>query len=515
MGTHTLKAGQGSYLPDLKQAVGQYIAGDISSADLKHTAAPFGIYEQRDGMFMVRIRITGGHLTLRSSQIIADVMRQFDIGFVHLTTRQNLQLHGVAAENICSIVDRLVEQGIPFRGGGGNTYRNIIVSTESGIAPDTVFDVLPYGNALNDFMLYYEKAFDLPRKLKIGFSASPADRIHADLQDLGFIAKIDDGKRGFEVYAGGGMGKNSRRGIKLFNFLPESDFAKCAQAITDLFYDYGDRSNRNKARLRYLLNVIGEEDFYDLCMKYFNKSDVELKINKEDLRTSQEIFLRTSQKLDREKPLSNAVGEWSAYAASDTLFGDNIKTLTLFVPQGDLKTDQLDKINNLLKLQNLNYLRISQTQDFVLPPLSISQFSTIYSYLKNELGEIDLTLDSFRGHVLSCIGSSVCKIGVVNAPSFASLIANALDNHFRDKAGEKLLFIKNMLNEIRISGCPNSCSGHFSAKIGLYGMKKRVNDQLIEGALLKLGDAEAKFIPVSELSSEILKLSTSTDAIKA
>ena len=497
---------QSSLLGELERALELFIAGDISAADLKHSTAPFGIYQQRNDKFMVRIRITGGHLELRKLQIIAKAMKRFSVGFMHLTTRQNLQLHDVDAVNVVPIVEFLTRHGIPFRGGGGNTFRNILVSTESGVSSDTLFDVFPYAVALNDFLLSYDKAFDLPRKLKIGFSSSAADTIHANLQDLGFIAKLRNSQRGFEVYAGGGMGKNSRYGIKLFDFLPDSEVAKCAEAITDLFYDHGDRSNRSKARLRYVLNRIGEEAFRELFSEYFKKSDAVITIREANLRDAQNRELRTSQSVLREENSDPAYLKWLDYAVSEAGSDDSFKRLTLFVPQGNLNAEELDKLHHMMRENGMEHLRISQSQDFVTDPVSAAQIPGVYSFLKKEFSDTDFTLESFKGHVLSCIGSGVCKIGIVNAPSFSESVASALDSYFADKPAEKGAFIKNILHEIRISGCPNSCSGHFAAKIGLYGMKKRVDGELIEGAIMENDGSDGCFIPISELPEQILSL---------
>ena len=225
----------------LKKDVASFLNKELSAADLKHSTAPFGIYQQRDDLFMTRIRITGGHINISELRRIANIIDENNISYAHLTTRQDIQLQGVPPENIYAIVRSCTESGLPFKGGGGNTFRNIAVSPDSGIAPDNIFDVVPHAKSLTDIIFKWDKAFELPRKLKIGFASSEKDELMAMLQDLGFVARIKDGKLGFKVYGGGGMGKESALGIKLFDFISLDEVPRCTLAITELFYDHGDR----------------------------------------------------------------------------------------------------------------------------------------------------------------------------------------------------------------------------------------------------------------------------------
>ena len=200
----------------LKQEISKFLNGEISAADLKHSTAPFGIYQQRDELFMTRIRVTGGHITNSELQIIADIIEDNNIGYAHLTTRQDIQLHGVPGKNIYDTVRNCTENGLLFKGGGGNTFRNIAVSPDSGIAPNSVFDVIPYARSLADMIFTWDKAFELPRKLKIGFAASGKDEFMAAVQDLGFIAKSKGWHTGLQGIWRRRYGKGKRVGNRTF-----------------------------------------------------------------------------------------------------------------------------------------------------------------------------------------------------------------------------------------------------------------------------------------------------------
>ncbi|MFA6292116.1 MAG: nitrite/sulfite reductase, partial [Victivallales bacterium] len=281
----------------------EFTSGKINAAEFKKFTAPLGIYEQSSGEFMIRIRVTGGHLPLSDAKTISETAKANKVGYLHLTTRQDIQLQDVPTEMLYPIVKALVENGIPFKGGGGDTYRNTTACPHSGISPDTIFDVLPYAKAANEFLFEEEKAFQLPRKLKIGFSCCEKDSSMAALQDLGFIAKLVNGKKGFTVYGAGGMGRESMLGIKLFDFLPEEDLLKCIRAVLELFHEQGDRTNRAKARLRHYVAKVGEIEFKKTFLEYFE-------------RTAQNI--RKSYKDDK-------LGEAA-----------NISLLKCFIPNGNL-----------------------------------------------------------------------------------------------------------------------------------------------------------------------------------
>ena len=449
----------------LKQEISKFLNGEISAADLKHSTAPFGIYQQRDELFMTRIRVTGGHITNSELQIIADIIEDNNIGYAHLTTRQDIQLHGVPGKNIYDTVRNCTENGLLFKGGGGNTFRNIAVSPDSGIAPDSVFDVIPYAKSLADMIFTWDKAFELPRKLKIGFAASEKDEFMAAVQDLGFIAKVKDGIQGFKVYGGGGMGRESALGIELFDFIPSGEVPKCTFAMTELFYDHGDRKNRNAARIRFILKRLGSEKFLELFKEYFEKTTLEAKDFPEwKLELKPEIKSASQQNVNQ---------DWLKYAVSPARFGDDIVSVRIFVPGGNLNYRQLRKIAEASDLYNCSFVRLTQGQDIILPLVQRASLPELYKFLTTELADIDLTLRSFDGHITSCVGVNVCKIGILDSPALGKAVAAKLD-----EAGFSPENYAEILDMIKISGCPNCCAGHPAACIGMQGQKKRINDKL-------------------------------------
>lgn len=460
---------------ELKDGLEQYAAEKINANDLKHVTAPYGIYQQRNDAVMTRIRLTGGHIDVQKLHMIADIMDRNAVGYAHLTTRQDVQLHDVPLTNVHQVVAESTAAGLPFKGGGGNTFRNILVNPDSGIGPGSVFDVMPYALGLRDVVFACDQAFALPRKLKIGFVDRPELERMAAVQDLGFIAVMTDGKRGFTVYGGGGMGRNSALGVKLFDFLPEEDLSRCALAMTEMFFDHGDRNNRGKARIRYIVDRLGREGFAGLFHDYYRKKNVENKLPSYNMDLPP--VEKQLKKNDCEPVVSADLEYWTQLAVSPTLIGEDVVSVRIFVPNGNLNSEQLRKLGELAELTGCPFVRLMPGQDILLPLVHRSILPDIFIYLKNKLSEIDLTLNSFKGHIVSCVGSTVCKIGILDAPQAAAGIAAELDAYFADRQAGKARLARRIIADIRISGCPNSCSGHPSAAVGWEGRKSRFESE--------------------------------------
>ncbi len=454
---------------ELKLRAEDLSSGKINSAEFKKTAAPLGIYEQSNGKFMVRIRVTGGHLPLSDAKSIIDVAEKYTASHLHLTTRQDIQLHDVETLHIHPVVIALHESGILFKGGGGDTYRNIVACPHSGISTDSIFDVQPYAKAANEFLREQEKAFQLSRKFKVGFSCCMTDASMAVLQDLGFIAKIADGKKGFEVHAGGGMGRESFIGVKIFDFLPQEELLRCIRAVLDIFHEHGDRSNRAKARLRFYVQKVGADEFKKVFNEYYGRTE---KINYALQQTNEPTASKSTVKGDVQNNNKN-YDHWLKYAVSPTIFGKEIVSVRLFVPNGNLSIKDFEEICHLAG--KTGFLRISQSQDIILPAVHSDRLPSVYELLSI----LNLTGRTFKGLLTCCVGAKVCKIGILDSTSVSDSVAVELDKLYSGRPENRARDLISILNSIKISGCPNACGGHPSAKIGLQGMKKSVDGKLL------------------------------------
>lgn len=466
---------------ELETAIAGYLAGKMNSSQLKPLLAPYGIYEQRNALFMLRVRITGGHLGSLALRQLADVMEHNHIPLGHLSSRQAIQLHDVAADKIISTMTKCHAIGLPFKGGGGNTYRNILISADSGLAQDEVFDVLPYALAMNQVLAARPEALLLPRKFKIGFFSKPSEAFLASVQDLGFLAVTSGQQRGFTVYGGGGMGRESGVGIKLIEFLPHDQFIRCALAMLHFFSDQGDRVNRHQARLRYVLKKRGAEDFARLFHLYFEKTVWDSPV----LPPVPAYTARAKRPATSPgaHPPQEGYEAWKLHAVGPTHFGADQVTVRLYVPYGNLMPGQFRQLAGLADHFGGGFFRLMRSQDLLLSPVSAVSLPELYSRLIEEFPQLDLTLRSFKGHLTTCVGSSVCKIGVLSAPTLADAIAKYLDPLLPADTPDKLKLLRLITDDILISGCPNSCSGHPTAWLGFQGLKRRIGDK-IEDAVL-------------------------------
>ncbi|RKY10832.1 MAG: sulfite reductase, beta subunit (hemoprotein), partial [Planctomycetota bacterium] len=245
--------------------VAKFLQGEIRPIAFKAYRVPMGIYEQRaEGRYMVRIRIGAGKVLPEQLERIAELDKTYGNGVLHVTTRQDIQIHEVAIENTPDVLEGLLDVGLSARGGGGNTVRNVTACARAGVCPKERFDVAPYSIATAEYLLQDRSSFNLPRKYKIVFSGCADDCAFASVADLGFFACRRDGKKGFAVYAGGGLGLNPAVAVQIEDFIEADKIFEVAEAVKRLFDKHGDRSNKHKARLRYVLARVGAEEFIRL-----------------------------------------------------------------------------------------------------------------------------------------------------------------------------------------------------------------------------------------------------------
>ncbi len=197
-------------LERLREQIERFQKGAISPIEFRSFRVPQGIYEQREeGTFMLRVRFPGGALLPHQMRALAHVSRKYGNGILHVTTRQDIQVHRVELDHLYPALMELYRAGLSTKGGGGNTVRNIVACYGSGVCPQEVFEVAPYAVALTEFMLSDPLSFQLPRKFKIAFSGCQEDCVGVRVNDLGFIAQKRGNELGFAVYVGGGMGAHS------------------------------------------------------------------------------------------------------------------------------------------------------------------------------------------------------------------------------------------------------------------------------------------------------------------
>lgn len=463
---------------ELKNSVDKYVAGEIQYPGLKKVSAGFGIYATKDGRFMTRVRQVGGEFTATKLGLLADIMDRNCVAFAHISTRDSIQLHGVPAERIYDIVRTCTENGMPFKGGGGDTYRNPLVSPLSGISSDTVFDVRPHALKLDSYIKTYEKAFKFGRKFKISFSGEAEDRGHAAVNDMGFLAKVNSGEKGFEVYTGGGLGRGPAMGRVLFDFLPESECIRAVIAMVDLFYEHGERENRSKARLRFLVEKLGFEEFKKLYIDYFNKTQVPVEYTNFE-ETNHSKIIANLKTLSVKETFDRDYLDWKKAAVSETKYQD-VCSVRIFIKEGNLESGQFRSLVEILEETGCPFVRLTLEQDIYIPLIHKSFLPELYRLLKIKLVGYGVADVDFEDRAVTCIGAKVCGIGLLDSPEIGRDIFKGVEELFEKYPGYKADLFTEIIDGIKISGCGSSCGGNQVAALGFEGIKKMIDGKLTD-----------------------------------
>ena len=459
----------------------EYLDGRMSPDRFKGIRVPWGIYSQRGGdIYMARIRIPAGTVTPLQLKALGKSSLKYGNGVLHATTRQDFQLHDVRIEDMGDIIGDLEGFNLSPRGGGGNTVRNITSCSFSGICQKEVFDVRGSAIPLTEFLLKDPDSYRLPRKYKIAFSGCGEDCSLATLSDLGFIAKeqVSDGitRKGFSVYMGGGMGAVSKVGHLIDDFIPLEDAGYIAEAVRRLFLKRGERKNRNRARLRFLVEKLGIEEFTRL----FRAELKELK-ETEDI-TLREIEFSYSEGIEQE--LSVSKDKDFEVFQTHNVSGQKQSgyyTLGIRLPLGDISADKLIAIAEAVEgfegIEGIEF-RTAQDQNMFICNIRADKVPQIYGKLK----ELNLAAPyiSTIFDPVSCQGASTCNLGICNSKGLSNELIDELQGDHLDPMALKDF-------NIRISGCPNSCGHHPRGAIGLHGLVRKVGARPVPYYRILLG----------------------------
>jgi len=444
---------------ELEQLIKKYNNKEIDAVTLKAHRVPFGIYEQRDEQtFMVRVRCAAGIITPKQFYKVAEVAKKYTNGRIHVTTRQELQIHNADLDDVPAILRELRAANLSTRGGGGNTLRNIIVSINSGI-DDELFDVTPYAVALTSKLISEDDSWNLPRKYKIAFSNSSNDTANATVQDLGFFPQLIDGKKGFKVYGAGGMGAKPEIGKLLINFIPEENVYAVAKAMKNLFYKYGNRKNRYAARIRFLWNKLGEKEFKKLLFEEYESvlsgGNYKLEItpieNRGEDRTKPADVDNSKEFIVWKKRFTSAQKQESLYS------------ILFPLKLGDIESEKALALAVFLESFGDNSIRFSLDQNIYFRNIKEIYLPNIFHFIKENFPENESHL---LKNLLSCAGADTCKLGFCLSTGVSRAIINLLKKS--ENLDDKIDNVK-----INISGCPNSCGQHWIGDLGFFGYVAR------------------------------------------
>lgn len=464
---------------DLERRIRLFRDGVIDEEKFRSLRLARGIYGQRQpGVQMVRIKLPHGRVSLAKLERICEVSDKYATGNLHITTRQDIQLHFVSLDRTPELWAELADDKMTTREACGNTVRNITASAEAGIDPLEPFDVTPYAQACYEYFLRNPVCQDMGRKFKIAFSSSEKDTAYAFMHDIGFVPKIkyDNGSeiRGFRVVVGGGLGSQPHIAEPVTDFMHEDLIFPFIESILRVFDRYGERTKRHKARMKYLLQDIGIEELLkraeDERLALKNKT---WKIKRDDslpvLADGKIYPVSITNPLKYEQWLKSNV-----YDQKQAGF----KAIGIKVQNGDMKTPIARKMSEIIRLVAADDFRMTASQGILLR--FIAEDNLPYAF--EELNKLGLAEPGFQSvaDVTSCPGTDTCNLGISNSTGITRELEKVILHEYPD-----LIYNKDI--NIKISGCINACGQHAMTAIGFHGSSMKIGPNVAPALQVLLG----------------------------
>ncbi len=457
---------------ELEKKIRQFHEGKLDEEKFRSLRLARGVYGQRQqGVQMIRIKLPYGKVTSNQLRRICAVSDEYSTGRLHITTRQDIQIHYVDLDRTPELWAQLEKDDVTLREACGNTVRNVTASETAGIDLEEPFDVSPYANGLFEYFLRNPISQEMGRKFKVSFSSSDADTGLSYMHDLGFIAKIENGVRGFKVMIGGGLGSQPRHGDVLFEFLPSDKIIPLMEGAIRVFDRYGERKSRAKARMKFLLKDVGLDGFKKLLedeqkavphKTYPIDADAypKVKIAETDIPN---LIIEDGEAFEKWKSTNLVPQKQEGYVAI------GIKVLL-----GDFYTDKARLLANLVEKYAAGEIRLSLRQNILIPYVKVELLPFFYTELE-KLGFTEIGYNTALD-ITACPGTDTCNLGI----SSSTGIAEELERIIK---AEYPRYSSNPDVAIKISGCMNACGHHNMANIGFQGMSIRTKDKLVAPAL--------------------------------
>ncbi|UKJ06400.1 nitrite reductase [Solitalea lacus] len=461
---------------ELERKITLYREGKIDEEKFRSLRLARGVYGQRQqGVQMVRIKLPYGKVTMQQLERICKVSDEYSRGRLHITTRQDIQIHYVSLDRTPELWAELERDDITLREACGNTVRNVTASSMAGIDPNEPFDVTPYAHVMFEYFLRNPVCQDMGRKVKIAFSSSEKDTAYTFMHDLGFVPKVKiingEEVRGFKVMLAGGLGSQPYLAEVAYEFLPVNQIVPFSEAVLRVFDRYGERVKRHKARMKYLMQDVGLEGFLKLIEE--ERLALKYKIFEIDGTVSQEPQLPALIQLpDFEIADSSKYEKWFKTNVfkqkQDGYFAVGLK-----IVNGDILTPVARKLIEIVKELSADEIRLTNTQGILLKYVHAAHLPYLF-YKLDELGLAEIGFES-TADITSCPGTDTCNLGISNSTDITRELEKVIYEEYPD-------FIFGNDVSIKISGCINSCGQHAMAAIGFHGSSLK-KDKLVLPAL--------------------------------
>ena len=445
---------------DLERKIALFRDGKIDDERFRSLRLARGVYGQRqEGVQMIRIKLPFGKVTSEQLLRITKVSDEYSTGRLHITTRQDIQIHYVSLDRTPQLWAELEKDDVTLREVCGNTVRNITASETAGIDSEEPFDVSPYAHALFQFFLRNPVCQEMGRKFKMSFSSSDKDTGLSYLHDLGFIPKIVNGERGFKVMLGGGLGSQPSHAELLSEFIPVNQIIPTTEGVLRIFDRYGERAKRLKARMKFLIKDLGRDEFLRLVeeeKKALSYQTVEIDTTAFDgaipapLLEAPKVVIEDTAAFEAWKKSNVIAQKQAGYVAI------GIKVLL-----GDFYTDKARALAELIKNYAANELRFTLRQDILIRHVKEENLPFFYQ----ELAKLDFVALGYNtiSDITACPGTDTCNLGIASSTGIAVELERVLETEYPQYSNNQEITIK-------ISGCMNACGQHNMAEIGFQGM---------------------------------------------
>jgi sulfite reductase (ferredoxin) len=475
---------------ELEKKIRLFREGKMDEEKFRSLRLARGVYGQRQqGVQMVRIKLPYGKMTLAQWKRISDVSDEYSTGNLHLTTRQDIQIHFVSLDRTPEMWSELEKDDVTIREACGNTVRNITASDIAGIDPDEPFDVTPYAHAMFEYFLRKPVCQEMGRKFKIALSSSEKDTALVFMHDLGVIPriKIIDGKevRGFKVLVGGGLGAQPHLAITTYEFLEEDLLIPYLESVLRTFDRYGERNSRHKARIKFLIQKIGIDAFNELVV------EEQLALTHQRYKVDVEEYSQKVGKTESPQTQSYPLSDFRISGLSDPFRYQLWKTTNVFaqkqpgyfavyvrVANGNISSHTSRRLIDKLKDVIADDVRVTINQGLQFRFIKPEHLEYVYSVLDEE-GFAAAGFGSVAD-VTSCPGTDTCNLGISNSTSTALALSEVIEEEFPE-------FLYNKEITIKISGCMNSCGQHGMASIGFHGSSLKAKGQILPALQVLIG----------------------------
>jgi sulfite reductase beta subunit-like hemoprotein len=521
-------------IDEFVDTLGKYERGEISAEDWRKFRLVRGTYGQRqpEAVHMLRVKIPQGILTSAQLRALAAVATSYSRGFAHITTRQNVQLHFVPLAQVEDAMRALAETGLTTREACGNSVRNITACPYAGVSEGEIFDVTPYAEAMTRYFLRHPLSASLPRKFKIAFEGCPEDHAVAAIHDIGWRARIVNGRRGFRVTVGGGTAILVNSGALLYDFLPVEEMLNVAEATIRVFHRYGDRKHMQRNRMKFLIKSLG----WDEWRARFDKALEEFRAEGGASLPFSGAAVPVEEAPNWPKPtpptpkMAAALAETSVKGPGIVPGSVRLQTLpdaylrwtksnvrrqrqagyvcvTARLPLGDFTAGQAQVLADLAESYGDGTVRLSIDQNVLFRWVPASAVQGFYERLAAaglatpDAGTI--------ADVTSCPGAETCRLAVTQSRGLGRLLIEHLNAH-----PELVDAVPS--GDIKISGCPNGCGQHHISGIGFQGSVRKLSGRAVPQYFVLVGggvtDEAAHFgkvvskVPVHRLTDALDRL---------